>query len=94
MLKIKGPRVLLKLDEVPETTQGGIILSTETVEKPQTGIVVEVGSGRLLSDGTTVPVEVSVGERVLFAKYTGTTLSHEGETLLLVMESDILAVVE
>lgn len=94
MLSIKGPRVLIRLDEVPETTVGGIILSSETVEKPQTGVVVAVGTGRLLSNGETVPVEVNVGERIIFAKYTGTTLAYEGEELQLVMESDILAVVE
>lgn len=94
MLQIKGPRVLIRLDEVPETTIGGIILSSETVEKPQTGVVVAIGTGRLLSTGETVPVEVSEGERIIFAKYTGTTLDYNGESLLLVMESDILAVVE
>lgn len=94
MLNIKGPRVLIRLDEVPETTVGGIILSSETVEKPQTGVVVAVGTGRLLSNGENVPVEVNVGERIIFAKYTGTTLSYDGEELSLIMESDILAVVE
>lgn len=94
MLQIKGPRVLIRLDEVPETTVGGIILSSEAVEKPQTGVVVAIGTGRLLSTGETVAVDVSEGERVIFAKYTGTTLDYNGESLLLVMESDILAVIE
>ena len=94
MLQIKGPRVLIRLDEVPETTAGGIILSSETVEKPQTGVVVATGTGRLLASGEIVPVEVLEGERIIFAKYTGTTLDYNGESLLLVMESDILAVVE
>lgn len=93
-LKVKGARALIKADEVQETTKSGIILSESAQEKPQTGVVFAVGAGRLLNDGTKVPVDLKVGERVIYAKYAGTEMKYGNEQLVLINESDILAVIE
>lgn len=93
-IKIKGPRVLVKPDEVHESTKSGIILAETAQEKPQTGTVYAVGTGRLLNDGTKVPVDLKVGERVIYAKYAGTEMKYGNEQLVLINESDILAVIE
>lgn len=93
-LKVKGARALIKADEVQETTKSGIILSESAQEKPQTGVVFAVGTGRLLNDGTKVPVDLKVGERVIYAKYAGTEMKYGNENLILVNESDVLAVIE
>ena len=89
-----GDRILVKLLETEEKTSGGIILPDVAKEKPQEGKVVAVGRGRLLEDGSVRPFEVRVGDKILFARYSGTEVKHDNDDYLLVKEEDILAVVK
>lgn len=95
-LRPLGDRVVVKPLPREEVTKGGVYLpDTATKEKPQEGTVLAVGNGRLLDSGDRVPIDLEVGERVLFAKYAGTEFkSEEGEEFLILAEKDILAVVE
>ena len=85
---------MLKLLEEEEKSPGGIILPDTAKEKPQEGKVVAVGKGRLLEDGTVRPLEVKVGDTVLFPKYSGTEINHGEMEYLILREEDILAVVK
>ena len=87
-----GDRILIKHLEQEEKTAGGIILPDSAKEKPQEGKVVAVGKGRLLEDGTVRPLEVKVGDTVLFAKYSGTEVQHDEKEYLILREEDVLAV--
>jgi len=89
-----GDRILIKLLEGEEKSPGGIILPDTAKEKPQEGKVVAVGKGRLLEDGTVRPLEIKVGDTILFAKYSGTEVSHEEKEFLILREEDILAVLK
>lgn len=93
MLKPLGDRVVLKQLEAEETTKGGIILTSQSKEKPQEAEVIAVGPGAKV-DGKVVPVEVKVGDRVVYSKYAGMEVKYEGTEYIVVKESDILAVVE
>ena len=94
-IKPLGDRVLLKVLEAESETKGGIVLPDTAKEKPQEGKVVAVGKGKSCEDGTVKPLEVKVGDKVLFAKYSGTEVTtKEGEEYLIVKEEDILAVVK
>jgi chaperonin GroES len=88
-----GDRVLVKPLEKEEISAGGIVLPDTAKEKPQEGTVVAVGSGRVLEDGTKVPMEVKAGERVLYGKYAGTEIKIGDEEHLILSERDILGVV-
>lgn len=88
-----GDRVVLKQLEAEETTKSGIILTTSAQEKPQEAEVIAVGPGTIV-DGTEVKMEVSVGQRVIYSKYAGTEVKIDGEEVIIVKQSDILAVVE
>lgn len=94
MLRPLGDRVVLKVVSTEEKTQGGIVLPDTAKEKPQEGEVVAVGPGRVLDNGTRIAPEVKVGDRVVFAKYSGTEVKVNGEEYLIIRESDILAVKE
>lgn len=87
-----GDRVVVKVVK-EEKTAGGLVLPDTAQEKPQTGEVVAVGPGKVQDNGQRQPMDVSVGEKVLFAKYSGTEVKLEGETYLLLAEKDILGVV-
>ncbi|MFO7310427.1 MAG: co-chaperone GroES [Bacillota bacterium] len=87
-----GDRVVVKPIEQEEKTKGGIVLPDTAKEKPQEGEVLAVGSGRLLENGQRVPLEVKVGDRVVFSKYGGTEIKLDGETYIILRESDILAI--
>lgn len=87
-----GDRVVVKVVK-EEKTAGGLVLPDTAQEKPQTGEVVAVGPGKVQDNGQRLPMDVSVGEKVLFAKYSGTEVKLEGETYLLLAEKDILGVV-
>jgi chaperonin GroES len=87
-----GDRVVIKPMEAEETTKGGIILPDTAKEKPQKGKVLAVGTGRILDNGTRVPVDVREGDTVIFSKYGGSELKLDGEDYLVVSERDILAV--
>ncbi|MFH1927633.1 MAG: co-chaperone GroES [Chloroflexota bacterium] len=94
-LKPLGDRVIVEPLEKEEMTAGGIILPETAKEKPQQGTIVAVGPGRRDEEGKRIPMDVKVGDRVLFAKYAGTEVKlEEDEKVLVLKESDILAVVE
>jgi len=90
-LKPLADRVLVKPIEREEVTKGGIVLPDTVREKPQEGEVVAVGDGRLSEDGKRIPLDVKVGDIVIYAKYGGTEIKIEGEELIILRESDILA---
>ena len=87
-----GDRVLVKRVEETTTTKGGIIIPDTAKEKPQEGEVIAVGSGVRDEDGKFVALDVNVGDRVLFGKWSGTEVKIEGEDLIIMKESDILGV--
>lgn len=88
-------RVVVRRKEEEQTTAGGIVLPGSAKEKPNQGEVVAVGSGRILDNGDTRPVDVKVGDQIVFGKYAGSdTIEVEGEELIILSESDIKAVVE
>ena len=89
-----GDKVVVKRTEADEKTAGGIVLPDSAREKPQQGRVLSVGSGKLLDDGTRGQLQVNEGDRVLFASYAGSEIEVDGAQLLIMSESDILAVVQ
>jgi len=91
-IKPLGDRALVEPSEREDVTKSGIVLPDTAKEKPQEGTVVSVGSGRVLEDGTKVPMEVKKGNKVLYGKYSGTELKIEGKDYLIVSEKDILAI--
>ena len=94
MLRPLGANVVVKADAVEEKTKSGIFIpDTASKEKPMQGTVLAVGNGAIV-DGKRVPIDLKVGDSIVFAKYCGTTVKYEGEELLILAERDILAVVE
>lgn len=87
-------RILVKRLETVEKTKGGIIIPDSAKEKPQEGEVIARGKGKLLEDGSVRPLDVKVGEKVLFSKYGGTDINIDGEDYLILREEDILAIVQ
>ena len=87
-------RVLLRRIEEGEKTPGGIIIPDTAKEKPQEGEVLAVGSGTRGDDGKIQPLDVKVGDRVLIGKWSGTEVTMDGEELIILRESDIMAVIE
>ncbi|HEY7126189.1 MAG TPA: co-chaperone GroES [Ktedonobacterales bacterium] len=87
-----GDRVVVKPAAKEEVTKSGIVIPDTAKEKPQEGVVVAVGSGKLLENGKRVELEIKEGDRVLYAKYGGTEFKLDGEEYLVLRESDILAV--
>ena len=85
-------RVVVKRIEEKETTRNGIVIPDSAQEKPQEGEVMAVGRGKRLEDGSLVALDVKVGDRVLFGKYSGSEVKVDGEELLIMKEEDILAV--
>jgi chaperonin GroES len=92
-MKPLADRVVIKPSEADETTKGGIILPDTAKEKPVIGEVVAIGPGKVSDDGKKVPMEVKVGDKVLYGKYSGTEVTVEGEDYLIMREADIFAVV-
>ena len=86
-------RVILKRVKEEEKTKGGIIIPDTAKEKPQEGEVIAVGNGKILENGTKVPMDVKVGDKVLFGKYSGTDIKIEGQEYLILHENDVLAIV-
>jgi chaperonin GroES len=86
-----GDRVVVRPSEKEEVTKSGIILPDTAKEKPQEGKVLAVGPGRLADDGKRIAMDVKVGDEVLYVKYGGTEVKIEGEELMILRESDILA---
>ena len=93
-LKPLGGRVIVEPIEQEEMTAGGIILPETAKEKPQEGKILATGPGDRKEDGERVPMEVQIGDKVLYAKYSGTEVKTDGKKLLILRESDILAMVE
>jgi len=93
-LKPLGSRVVIEPTEQEEITAGGIVLPETAKEKPQEGKVIAVGPGDRDEDGKRIPLDVAVGNKVLFAKYSGTEIKIESKKLLIMRESDLLAIVE
>ena len=92
-LKPLADRVVLKILETEETTKGGIILTGSAKEKPQVAEVIAVGPGGVV-EGKDVIMEVEVGDHVIMSKYSGTEVKIDGETYIIVRQSDILAIAE
>ncbi len=84
-------RVLVKPIETEEVTKGGIVLPDTVKEKPQEGKILAAGPGRLSEDGTRIAMEVKAGDIVIYARYGGTEIKVDGEELVILRESDILA---
>ncbi|MCC6147485.1 MAG: co-chaperone GroES [Anaerolineaceae bacterium] len=93
-LKPLGGRVVVEPIEQEEVTAGGIVLPETAKEKPQKGLVLSVGPGDRDESGKRIPMDVAVGNTVLFAKYGGTEIKVDNKKLLILRESDLLAIVE
>ncbi len=87
-------RIIVRRVEGEEKTKGGIIIPDTAKEKPIEGKVIAVGSGRVKKDGTKIPMEIKVGDRVLFTTYGGTEVKIGGEEHLMMKEDDVLAILE
>jgi chaperonin GroES len=86
-------RILVRRVEEEEKTQGGIIIPDAAKEKPQEGIVIATGKGKVNDDGSVTPLDVSNGDRVLFGKYSGNEVTLDGEEYVILREDDVLAIV-
>ena len=93
-LRPLGDRVVLRPSAREEMTKSGIVIPDTVKEKPQEGLTLSVGPGRILDDGKREAMDVKAGDKVLYAKYAGTEFKLEGEDLLIVSQKDILALVE
>jgi len=89
-----GDRVLVKRVKEEEKTKGGIIIPDTAQEKPQEGEVVAVGPGARDEDGERIPMDLKVGDRILFGKWSGTEVKIDGDELLIMKESDVMGVIE
>jgi chaperonin GroES len=89
-----GDRVFVKISASEEKTAGGILLPDSAKEKPQLGEVVAVGSGKVDKNGKRIPLDVKIGDKVLYSKYAGTDLKMGNEEYILLTERDILATVD
>ncbi len=87
-------RVIVKRLEEERTSPGGIVIPDTAAEKPVQGKIVAVGKGKILEDGQVRPLDLKVGDKILFGKYSGTEVKVEGEELLVMREEDIMAVIE
>ncbi|MBR1486461.1 MAG: co-chaperone GroES [Synergistaceae bacterium] len=93
-LKPLGDRIVVKVLSEEKTTKSGIVLPDTAKEKPTEGEVIAVGTGKILDNGTKQPVEVKVGDRVIFSKYAGTEVKLDGEEVVIFSERDVLAIIE
>ncbi|OCL27756.1 co-chaperone GroES [Orenia metallireducens] len=93
-IKPLGDRVVIKAVEKEEVTKSGIVLPDTAKEKPQQGEVVAVGAGKKLDNGEVLAPEVKAGDVVIYGKFAGTEIKHEGQEYLILSEKDILAVIE
>lgn len=89
-----GDRVVVEPIEQETTTASGLVLPETAKEKPQQGMILAVGKGRMDDDGDRIPMDVEVGNKILFAKYAGTEIKLNEKKLLILKESDILGVIE
>ena len=94
MIKPLGDRVVIEVSEGDVKTASGIVLPDTAKEKPHTGKVVEVGTGKVLDNGQRIALDVKAGDSIIFSKYAGTEVKVDGKDYLIVSERDILAIVE
>jgi len=87
-------RVLVRREEEETKSAGGIILTDSAKEKPMKGEILSTGIGKVLEDGTVRSLDVKIGDLVLFTKYSGTEIKHNGEEFLIMREDDIMAIIE
>ena len=87
-------RIMVEVLEAKEVTKGGIVLPDSAKEKPQEAKVVAVGKGKVSDEGTLIPTEVKVGDKILFGKYSGTEITMDGTEYLILKEEDILAIIK
>ena len=87
-------RVIIKRLEEERTSPGGIVIPDSAAEKPVQGKVMAVGKGKILEDGTISPLDVKVGDKILFGKYSGTEVKIDGDELVVMREDDLMAVFE
>lgn len=87
-------RILVKRIETEQTTAGGIIIPDSAKEKPSQGIIVAVGPGTYNAAGTFIPSQLSTGQKVMFTKWSGTEVKVNDDTLLIMKESDVMAVID
>ena len=85
-------RILIQRVEEEQKTAGGIIIPDTAKEKPQEGRVIAVGNGRITDEGKLIPLEVSVGDRILFGKYSGSEIQLDGKEHLIIRQDDVLAI--
>ena len=93
-LKPLGSRLVVEPIEEEEVTSGGIVLPETAKEKPQKGTVLAIGPGDRNDKGERIPMDVKVGDKVLYAKYAGTEVKYDGKKLLILRESDVLAILD
>lgn len=93
-LKPLADRIVVKVISSEERTKSGLYLPDTAKEKPQEGEVVAIGSGKVLENGQKLPLEVKVGDRIIFSKYAGTEVKLDGEELVIFSERDVLAVID
>ncbi len=89
-----GDRIIVKPIEEQEVKKGNIIIPDTAKEKPQQGEVIAVGKGKITDDGKVLPVEVKVGDKVLYGKYSGTEIKIDGKEHLILHQDDILGIIE
>lgn len=89
-----GERILVEVLEAKEKTKGGIVLPDTAKEKPQEAKVVAVGKGKLSEEGKVLPLEVKVGDKILFGKYSGTEVTMDDKEYLILKEEDVLAIIK
>ena len=87
-------RVIVKRLESERTSPGGIVIPDSAAEKPVEGKVMAVGKGKILEDGQVRPLDVKIGDKILFGKYSGTEVKVDGEDLVVMREEDVMAVIE
>lgn len=89
-----GDRILVKTEEPKEKKIGGIIIPDTVKEKPQEGVVVAAGNGRLGKDGKVIPMEIKVGDKVMYGKYSGTEVKIDDVAYLIMSQDDVLGILE
>lgn len=93
-LRPLGDRVLVKPKEEKETKRGGIIIPDTAKEKPQEGEIIAVGTGKIMDNGTKVPMDVKVGDKILFGKYSGNEVKVDEVEYLIMHQDDIMGIIE
>ena len=93
-LKPLGDRIVVKVLNREEKTKGGIVLPDTAKEKPTEGEVKAIGSGKILDNGQKLPIEVKVGDHIIFSKYAGTEVTIDGEEYVIFSERDVLSIIE